>query len=173
MNKVIIEPDLNIKDQSFFNKSFAKNRSIFDISKDIIIFVNSLNNRGDRQIIYYVLYKIITENRLDVNISPTPNNGLLFTDYDNKGNSLEIFHCHLNNDMILIWYVEKDSSNNLNLKIEYIKHPNDNYKLVLKNIYKNTDGFNIITNEYFKNYRSSTYLKDNFIEKWFNFKNKL
>jgi hypothetical protein len=46
MNKVIIEPDLNIKDQSFFNKSFAKNRSIFDISKDIIIFVNSLNNRG-------------------------------------------------------------------------------------------------------------------------------
>lgn len=60
MNKVIIEPDLNIKDQSFFNKSFAKNRSIFDISKDIIIFVNSLNNRGDRQIIYYVLYKIIT-----------------------------------------------------------------------------------------------------------------
>lgn len=75
--------------------------------------------------------------------------------------------------MILIWYVEKDSSNNLNLKIEYIKHPNDNYKLVLKNIYKNTDGFNIITNEYFKNYRSSTYLKDNFIEKWFNFKNKL
>jgi len=169
MNKVIIENDLNNEDQAFFNKSFAKNKSKFNLSKELLKFVNNIQNRGDRQIIYYVIYKIITENKLHVNISPRPNKGLLFTDYDNKPNTLEIFHCHLNNNKVLIWYVEKDYNDILNLEIEYIDHPTDDYKFVLKNIYKNTNGYNTITNQYFKNYRSKTYLKDSFIQKWLNF----
>lgn len=171
MNKVIIEDELNIKENSFFNKVFAKNKSRYKLSKDLIKEVNDIENRGDRQIIYYVLYKIITENKLDINISPTPKNGLLFIDFDNKSKYLGIYHCHLNNTKVLIWYVSKDQNDILNLEIKYIDHPIDDYKSTLKNIYKNTDGYNIITNEYFKNYRKSTYLKDSFIQKWLNFIN--
>jgi hypothetical protein len=171
MPKVIIESELNIKDQSFFNKAFAKNKSYFRVSKSLIKFINDIENRGDRQIIYYVIYKIISEIRLDpVSINPTPKNGLLFTDYDNKPNSLEIFHCHLNGDMVLIWYVTKESNGDLNLEIKYIQHPLK-YDSILKYIYKNTDGYNTVTGDYFKNYRSSTYLKDSFIQKWFYFIN--
>ena len=68
MNKVIIEDELNIKENSFFNKVFAKNKSRYKLSKDLIKEVNDIENRGDRQIIYYVLYKIITDKKLDINI---------------------------------------------------------------------------------------------------------
>ena len=74
--------------------------------------------------------------------------------------------------MVLLWYVSKRSNDELNLEIEYIQHPSDvdNYKSILKNIYKNTDGFNTITSKYFKDYINTTYLKDHFILRWFNFK---
>ena len=52
MPKVIIESDLDVKDKQFFNKSFNKNRSNFNLSRDLIKFVNDIENRGDRQIIY-------------------------------------------------------------------------------------------------------------------------
>jgi hypothetical protein len=171
VNKVIIEDEINVKEQGFFNKEFYKNKSDFSLSKEVIKEVNDIENRGDRQIIYYVLYKIITDKKLDINISPSPKNGLLFTDYDNKPKSLEIFHCHLNNSKVLIWYVTKDQNDVLNLEIKYIDHPDDDYKSILIDIYKSTDGYNTVTNEYFKNYQKSTYLKDNFIfiQKWFNF----
>jgi hypothetical protein len=172
MNKVILESDLNDKKIKYFIKRISNNKSDFEIPKSLMKDISLIQNRGDQQIIYYVLYKIITENKLHVNISPKPNKGLLFTDYDNKPNTLEIFHCHLNNNKVLIWYVSKDSNNNLNLEIEYIDHPDDDYKSVLKNIYKNTDGYNTIINQYFKNYISKTYLKDSFIQKWFNFTHK-
>jgi hypothetical protein len=70
--------------------------------------------------------------------------------------------------MVLIWYVTKDSYDNLNLEIEYIKHPDDidNYKTILKHIYKNTNGWNLYTGKYFKDYFNKTYLKENFIQKW-------
>jgi len=169
MNKVILEGDLNNKKIKYFIKRISNNKSDFEISNSLKKDISLIPNRGDQQIIYYVLYKIITENKLDIDISPTPNNGLSFTDYDNKPNSLGIYHCHLNNNKVLIWYVEKVSTNILNLEIEYIDHPTDDYKSVLKNIYKNTNGYNTITNQYFKNYRSKTYLKDSFIQKWLNF----
>jgi hypothetical protein len=171
MNKVIVDDELNVKEQSFFNKAFSKNKSNFKLSRYLLKSVNDFENRGDRQIIYYVLYKIITENKLHINVSPIPKNGLSFIDLNNKPTSLGIYHCHLNNSKVLIWYVTKDSSNNLNLEIEYIDHPSDDYKQVLKNIYENTQGYNTITGQYFKDYRTSTYLKDSFIfiQKWFSF----
>ncbi len=170
MNKVIIEDELNIKEQKFFNKAFAKNNSNFKLSKDLLKYVNDIENRGDRQIIYYIIYRIITENKIDPSINPTPKNGLLFSDLKNK-KSLGIYHCHLFGDMVLIWYVAKDSDDNLNLEIKYVKHPvtTDNYKTILKNIYKNTNGFNLYTGKYFKDYFNTTYLKEDFIQKWFNF----
>lgn len=168
MPRVLIEDSLNNKDQSFYNKSFSKNKSQFKLSKSLINFVNNIENKGDRQIIYYVIYRIITENKISIN--PTPKNGLLFSDLKNK-KSLGIYHCHLFGDMVLIWYVTKDSNDNLNLEIEYIKHPDDsdNYKIILKQIYKNLNGWNLYTGKYFKDYFNTTYLKDHFIQKWFNF----
>jgi hypothetical protein len=68
MPRVLIEDSLNNKDQSFYNKSFSKNKSQFKLSKSLINFVNNIENKGDRQIIYYVLYKIITDKKLDINI---------------------------------------------------------------------------------------------------------
>jgi hypothetical protein len=51
--------------------------------------------------------------------------------------------------------------------------PSDDYEQVLTNIYKNTHGYNTITGQYFKDYRTSTYLKDSFIfiKKWLKFIN--
>ena len=94
MPRVLIEDSLNNKDQSFYNKSFYKNKSLFKLSKKLINFVNSIENKGDRQIIYYVIYRIITENKIDPSIKPTPKNGLLFSDLKTK-KSLGIYHCHL------------------------------------------------------------------------------
>ena len=73
--------------------------------------------------------------------------------------------------MVLIWYVTKDSNDNLNLEIEYIKHPTDidNYKTILKQIYKNPNGWNLYSKNYIKDYFNATYLKENFIQKWINF----
>jgi len=42
-------------------------------------------------------------------------------------------------------------------------------EIILKNIYKNTNGFNLYTGKYFKDYFNTTYLKEDFIQKWFNF----
>jgi hypothetical protein len=170
MPKVIIEDSLNNQDQSFFNKEFSKNKSQFKLSKSLINFVNNIENKGDRQIIYFVIYKIITENKITPSINPIPQRGLSFN--DNNTGLLSIYHCHLFGDMVLIWYVTKDVNDNLHLEIEYIKHP-IKYDDILKNIYKNTDGWNTITNQYFKDYRNSTYLKDNFIQRWSNFIQKL
>ena len=166
MYKVKIEDDLNNKDYKWFKKKLLLNKSDFNIS-GLSKFIDGIENRGDRQIIYYVIYKIITENTIaPKSIKPTPDNGLSLHDY-NTG-SLAIYHCHLNGDMVLIWYATKDSNDSLNLEIEYIKHPT-NYDIILKNIYKTTDGWNTITKKYFKDYRKNTYLKDGFIQKWFIF----
>ena len=80
MNKVIVDPELNIKEKPFFNKEFSKNRSQFEISKDLLKFVNEIENRGDRQIIYYVIYKIIKENKLDIDIYPLPKSSTYLKD---------------------------------------------------------------------------------------------
>ena len=47
MPKVIIESELNIKEQKFFNKAFVKNNSNFKLSKDLLKYVNDIENRGD------------------------------------------------------------------------------------------------------------------------------
>ena len=167
MPRVLIEDSLNSKDYKWFKKKLLLNKSDFNVSK-LPKIIENIENRGDRQIIYYVFYRIITENKIDPLINPTPKNGLLFSDLKTK-KSLGIYHCHLFGDMVLIWFVTKDTNDNLNLEIEYIKHPGDNYKTILKQIYKNPNGWNLYSTKYFKDYFNSTYLKENFIQKWFNF----
>lgn len=167
MPRVLIEDSLNSKDYKWFKKKLLLNKSDFNVSK-LPKIIENIENRGDRQIIYYVFYRIITENKIDPLINPTPKNGLLFSDLKTK-KSLGIYHCHLFGDMVLIWFVTKDTNDNLNLEIEYIKHPGDNYKTILKQIYKNPNGWNLYSKKYFKDYFNSTYLKENFIQKWFSF----
>lgn len=167
MPRVLIEDTLNVKDSKWFKKKLLFDKSDFNVSK-LPKVIEGIENRGDRQIIYYVIYRIILENKIDPSINPTPKNGLLFSDLKTK-KSLGIYHCHLFGDMVLIWYVTKDSNDNINLEIEYIKHPDDNYKTILKQIYKNPNGWNLYSKKYFKDYFNTTYLKENFIQKWFNF----
>lgn len=62
--------------------------------------------------------------------------------------------------MVLIWYLEKRFDDELYLVIDYIKHPND-YKDNLIKIFKTDFGFNILTMNFFKNYKNNTYLKEN------------
>ena len=167
MNKVKIPDEFNTKDVSFFLNKLMKNNSQFFIPKNIIDFVRNIDNRGDRQITLYVLYKIITDLKLSIDITPIPVNGLSFKNYNNN-ESLCVYHCHLNAQKVLIWYVNKND-NQLNIDIKYIDHPDDNYKSILNDIYKNSNGYNTITNQYFKDCKNNTYLKDNFIFKWKDF----
>ena len=164
MRPVIIEKSLQNKDELFYLNEILNNNSQFIINQYTINKI-LLYNKTDQILILYVIYKIIINNDLvNIGISPTPRKGLSFTDSITK-NSLSIYHCHLNGRKVLICYVERNKLGDLNLQIEYINHPSiiDNYKSILTHIYKYTNGYNTITNEYFKNYRNLTYLKNSFI----------
>ena len=167
LRTVNIENSLVKKNISFYYKELYSNNSDFNITNDTFNKINGID-KNDEILILYVLYKIITENKIDPNsINPTPKRGLFFSDLKTK-KSLGIYHCHLHDNMVLIWYLEKYSNGDFNLEIEYIQHPRS-YDNILKHIYKNTDGWNLYTGKYFKDYINTTYLKDHFIQKWFNF----
>lgn len=153
---------------SFKNNTFDKlDIIILDKGYDSNIFITedelySLTDieHDNKLIIYYIVHKIITDKNLDIKDIKTPRNGLAFRDLNTK-NDLGIYHAHLKNNMVLIWYVVKDGDESYELRLEYINHPNDGYISILKNIYKLKDSFHLIKSDYLRNLLNLTYLNEN------------
>ena len=100
----------------------------------------------------------------------TPSNGIEF--YNKQTHKyLGIYHIHLSNidKSVLLWYF-KYNENGIFVHFEYIIHPNDDYKQILKDIYnRNDDGFNFSENCYFM----EKHLKENIFIKTFEDFNKI
>ena len=107
---------------------------------------------------YYIVYLIVSSDSLIPNIK-TPSNGLMFGDKSNNS-KIGIYHAHLKDENVLIWYVEKNNSNDLILKVNCIQHPNK-YEPILKEIMNSSNGYDTIRGMYFKDYIKDTYLKEN------------
>lgn len=172
MHQIQIEDSLKNKTEDWFYDAIYNINSIFYFNNDVEECIENMDE-NDKIKSLYVLYKILLENTLLPSIKPSPSNGLEFRNKNKKLTNfldfkksypLGIYHCHLNNTTktILIWYIEKDNYSNLNIKTEYVKHPNDNYKKILTNIYKNSDGFNLNDNKYFKDYFKNIYLSEKY-----------
>lgn len=167
MRPVKIEYSLKDKDCDWYFLELYTLNSIFSFEYDTEVCIENMPD-NDKLTSLYVLYKIIKNDNLLPNINLKPNRGILFRNRNKKDilsndllkyDPLGIYHCHLNNDMVLIWYIEKNL-NNFIIRIKYIKHPSDNYKNILTEIYKNDLGYNLIKMEYFKDYFKNVYLSE-------------
>lgn len=138
------------------------------INDDTLNIINDINNNDNKLLIYYIIYRIISDNDLNVSDIITPKNGLSFRDLKSK-ESLGIYHAHLNDYMVLIWYINK-YDDGYELNIEYIKHPNDMYKNILKKIYNLNNSFHLYEYDYMKNLYINSYLNENkYILSFWNF----
>jgi hypothetical protein len=149
--------------------------SKFKVEDNLVDYLETIH--GDSCLIaYYIVYLIVSGNNLEPNIN-TPKNGLAFNSKidSNKSNDITIgiYHAHLPDENVLIWYVVRDEYNELILKVKCIKHP-ESYDTILRGIMKTTDGYDTIRKQYFKDYLKDTYLKENkyilMFKDFFNFK---
>ena len=147
----------------------------FKVNNDTLALIETIH--GDSCLIaYYIVYLIVSNNTLLPNIN-TPKNGLAFNSKidSNKSNDITIgiYHAHLPDENVLIWYVARDEYNELILKVKCIKHP-QSYDTILRDIMKTTDGYDIFRKQYLKDYLKDTYLKENkyilMFKDFFNFK---
>jgi len=136
----------------FYNVIKSQKSSIYLINKEILNEILLIENLENLKLVLYIIYKILIQNSLTPNISPTPSNGIEFKN-PNSNEYLGIYHAHLNDGYVLIWYLIYNEYGYC-LNFDYIKHPpaNDNYKTIIKDIYgRNDDGFNLEYDEYFIN----------------------
>lgn len=133
------------------------NSDIFIDENHLLSFDNIDND--NKLIVYYIIYRIIKDERLNISDINSPRNGLAFRD-KKSGDIFSIYHAHLKNDMVLIWYVIKNEDDFYELKLEYVKHP-DKYENILRRIYTDCESYSLEKNDYLKNLYKNTYLKEN------------
>lgn len=175
MNVVKIDTKFIKYNEAYYYEHIGYIESDFLIENSTLNYLDSIN--GDSCLIaYYIVYLIVSGNNLEPNIN-TPKNGLAFNSKidSNKSNDITIgiYHAHLPDENVLIWYVVRDEYNELILKVKCIKHP-ESYDTILRGIMKTTDGYDTIRKQYFKDYLKDTYLKENkyilMFKDFFNFK---
>lgn len=129
----------------------------YDIEQELLDHIESIHG-SSCLLAYYVVYLIVSENTLLPNIK-TPRTGLPFFDKITNTN-LSIYHAHLEDNNVLIWYVDKNDSNDLILRIKCIKHPNK-YDSIIKEIMLLPNSYDTINDRYMKDNINNTYLKEN------------
>lgn len=169
MNPVKIPINLKSKSIDWYFTNLYDNDSYINLDNNIYDTIDTIDNYN-KIIVIYIIYQIITNSNLEPINMETPSGGFNFRNKNGKSftDQLGIYHAHLENEMVLIWYLEKRLDNELYLIIDYIKHP-ESYKKILIGIFNTKYGFNIITNKYFNDYKSKTYLKENKYVKMFKF----
>ena len=162
MNIVEIDRKYKGYDNDFYYINIPQIDSKFKVDDDLVDYLETI--QGDSCLIaYYIVYLIVSGNNLEPNIN-TPKNGLSFNSKidSDKSNDIiiGIYHAHLPDENVLLWYVVVDEYNELVLKIRCIKHP-EKYDLILRDIMKIPNGYDIYRKEFFKDYLKHTYLKEN------------
>ena len=169
MRTLIIPRNLNKYDINFFY-NFIKTykESVYIINNDHLYKLLSNIEYSNLKIVLYTIYQILINDSLyPTSLFPTPSNGIELKNPDTQ-DLLGIYHAHLNDEYILIWYLTWNEEGQI-IKFEYIKHPSDNYKKIINEIYnRNDDGFNIEFGEYFKDI--TNIVKYNINEKILHFK---
>ena len=143
----IVKIDNKYRNINFMNK-------IITIDSDYLIDLETLEfleniDKINKDLVHYITYRILNDDTLMPNIYLIPKNGLEFINKKNRLLGLGVYHAHLNNEMVLSWYVEYNDGDYF-LKFIYEKHPdsNDSYKKMLKSIYRNNKSYNVFTNKY-------------------------
>jgi len=145
----IVYIDDKYKNINFFSGLLISESSIL-LSNDDMIIIENIDIKN-KKIVEYIVYRILDEENLVPDIKLTPINGLEYINKMDISKGLGIYHAHLNNDMVLTWYLEYIDGD-FYLKLIYDKHPNtnDSYKPMLTNIYKNPKSYDIIRGKYLK-----------------------
>lgn len=124
-------------------------RDIFNILKNISEN-NSINDAEHTSLNFlYFIFRLFQSNDVIPDLfyeeGGKPKNG-----YELKNPKtlelLGVYHIHLAtvDESIIIWYPTFDNKNGTLLKFLYLKHPSDNYKNILTQIYNsNNDGFHL------------------------------
>ena len=148
----------------FFNFIKTYTESKYIINKQQINNISKIDNYDNQQLILYVIYEILISDNLVAPVFPTPNNGMkLIINKDKESFHSGIYHAHLNDEYVLIWYITWDEYG-VHLNLEYLKHPSDDYKSLIKRIYKVEYGYNENYYDYFINI--SKIIKENIITKF-------
>ena len=158
----VVEVPNSIKQYSFSKLEdlilSINQKSIIYIDDNHLLSFDNIDN-DNKLIVYYIIYRIIKDERLNISDINSPRNGLAFRD-KKSGDIFSIYHAHLKNDMVLIWYVIKNDDDFYELKLEYVKHP-DKYDNILRRIYTDSESYSLEKNDYLKNLYKNTYLKEN------------
>ena len=138
--------------------------------------INYLNNlistieNVNIKLLLYLIYQILLTNELSpLSLNPKPLNGIEFRN-PNNNKQLGVYHIHLNDGYVLIWYVSWNEMG-IMLNFKYLKHPpsNDNYTKILKEIYKSEYGYNFELGDYFKDLTNILNFNINEILNYYNF----
>ena len=151
MNAVKIPLPFKSYDNSWFINFITTYKSnYFEVRKSELVNIINLADESNIKIILYVIYQIILNDLIDPSsINPKPN-GIELKN-PNTLVPLGIYHIHLNDGYVLLWYLIWNKNNKI-IKFEYLQHPprNDNYKTIIKEIYQRNDkGFNETEVDYF------------------------
>jgi len=141
----------NKYDNIFFINFIKTNISKYQIDiKYLLNFISKIEEDDNIKPILYILYQILLTNDLSpIGLNPKPSNGIELKNPTNN-KPFGIYHLHLNEQYVFIWYASWDK-NGIFLNFRYIKHPlgNDNYETIIKEIYKNSNGYNFELENYF------------------------
>lgn len=161
MNPIIIPKNHTNKNDEFYLKFINNTEFDYFIRKSNIINtiskIKKNNIKNSEFVIHnflYFVYRLIESNyfipNLEYSEGGKPISGYEFI---NKNNSelLGVYHIHLSkiDNSIIVWYLVL-TSKGISIKFEYLIHPGDDYKTIIKDIYKrNDDGYHFTKNEYF------------------------
>lgn len=157
MNIVKIESSYLKYNEGYYYDNIPNKVSFINVENDVLNYIELIHGKSSL-LAYYIVYMIVSNNTLEPNIN-SPRNGLAFSDRLNNVD-LGIYHAHLEDSNVLIWYIVKNEYSELLLKVKCIKHP-QSYDTILKEIMKTTNGYDIVRKQYFKDYINNTYLKEN------------
>ena len=155
MREVKIES--KYKGVNFLDKIYDKDsRFLIDNETESLLYnIDSVNI----DIVGYIVYRILESDTILPDIYDRPRSGLEFLDKNNS-EEMYIFHAHLKNEMILIWYIDYINGDYY-LRLKYLKHPNS-YKDILKEIYSDKNSYDMRKNKYLKDILSNSYLNEKY-----------
>jgi len=189
MNPITIPKNYLNKHKDFYINYIRNSKTDFRITlsniQNIINSITKNNNIKNSDLIvenflYFVYRFIDCDNEypnLKLSEGGVPLNGIEMYNFNTR-KYLSIYHIHLSeiDKSVILWYI-KFNKNGFTVQFEYLKHPDDDYKSIIEEIYnRNDDGYNFSEGDYFKNLKNitETNIKEKFIfiktfEKFCNF----
>lgn len=144
----------NVTNLDILNKIINIQNSYYFIEPDTLNEFLDIDNYKNSKLILYTIYTILKSNNLTpTELQPTPQHGLQLSNPTTK-ESYGIYHLHLRNKYILIWYLVITPEHGNTIKLEYLPHPppKDDYRTIVKDIYSRDDfGYNSDIGELFTN----------------------